>query len=82
MAINTPLVTTQPEIGHLIREIRLENMLTQAKFAALLGVTYPTISRWENGQVKPSAHAIKKIEQQLRQIGDRRQDLLNRYLVN
>lgn len=82
MAIKTPLVTNQPEIGNLIREIRLENMLTQAQFAASLGVTYPTISRWENGQVKPSPQAIKKIEKQLRQIGERRQDLLQQYLIN
>ena len=80
MAINTPLVTSQPEIGKLIRELRLETGLTQQKFAAGLGVTYPTVSRWENGLAHPSPLAIKKIEQQLRQIGERRQDLLKQYL--
>ena len=80
MAINTPLVTSQPEIGKLIRELRLETGLTQQKFAAGLGVTYPTVSRWENGLAQPSPLAIKKIEQQLRQIGERRQDLLKQYL--
>lgn len=80
MAIRTPLVTNQPEIGYLIRELRIESGLTQEKFAASLGVTYPTISRWENGHVKPSPLAIRKIETQLQRIGDRRQDLLERYL--
>ena len=81
MAIKTPLVTNQPEIGNLIRELRRETMLTQEEFAAVLGFTYPTISRWEKGLVKPSPLAIKKIEGQLWQVSDRRQDLLQRYLV-
>ncbi len=80
MAIKTLLVTNQPEIGNLIRELRLEAGLTQAKFGAVLGVTYPTVSRWENGLATPSPLAIVKIERQLRQIGERRQDLLEQYL--
>jgi transcriptional regulator with XRE-family HTH domain len=80
MAIKTPLVTNQPAIGKLIRELRIETGLTQSKFGAALGVTYPTISRWENGLAKPSPLAIKKIETQLRQIGERRKDLLQQYL--
>ncbi|HEY9597875.1 MAG TPA: helix-turn-helix transcriptional regulator [Cyanophyceae cyanobacterium] len=80
MGIRTPLVTSQPEIGTLIRELRIETMLTQEEFATLLGVTYPTVSRWENGHASPSPQAIQKIEKQLRQIGDRRRDLLDRYL--
>ncbi len=80
MAIKTPLVTNQPEIGNLIRELRLETGLTQEKFGAALGVTYPTVSRWENGLATPSPLAIQKIEKQLRQIGKRRKDLLKLYL--
>ena len=80
MAIKTPLVTNQPEIGKLIRELRIETGLTQEKFGAVLGVTYPTVSRWENGLAIPSPLAIKKIEKQLRQIGERRKDLLEQYL--
>jgi putative transcriptional regulator len=80
MAIKTPLVTDQPEIGKLIRELRIETGLTQEEFGATLGFTYPTISRWENGWAKPSPLAIKKIEKQLRQIGERRKDLLEQYL--
>ena len=80
MAIKTPLVTNQPEIGQLIRELRLETGLTQEKFGVALGFTYPTISRWENGLAQPSPLAIKRIEQLLRQIGERRKDLLERYL--
>jgi transcriptional regulator with XRE-family HTH domain len=56
-----PLVTTQPEIGKLIRELRIETGLTQEKFAAQLGVTFPTINRWENNRAKPSPLAVEKI---------------------
>jgi transcriptional regulator with XRE-family HTH domain len=80
MAIKTPLVTNQPEIGELIRELRVETGLTQEEYGASLGVNYVTISRWENGHAKPSPLAIQKIEAQLWRIGDRRRDLLERYL--
>ncbi|NEO29626.1 MAG: helix-turn-helix transcriptional regulator [Symploca sp. SIO3C6] len=82
MAIKTALVTKQPEIGQLVRELRLSTELTQEKFAAALGVTYPTISRWENGHTKPSPLAIQKIELHLRRMGEQGRYLLQRYLEN
>ncbi len=82
MGIRTSLVTNQPEIGKLICELRLSTGLTQEKFAAELGFSYPTISRWENGRAQPSALAIHKIETHLRQMGDRGKDLRQRYLAN
>jgi transcriptional regulator with XRE-family HTH domain len=71
-----PLVTTQPEIGKLVRSLRLETGLTQEKFAAQLGVTFPTINRWENNRAKPSPLAVEKIEKMVRRLGDRGQQLL------
>ncbi len=79
MTMKRPLVTTQPEIGKLIRELRLETGLTQEKFAAQLGVTYPTINRWENNRAKPSPLAVEKIEKMVRRLGDRGQQLLAKY---
>jgi putative transcriptional regulator len=78
MAIKTDLVTQQPEIGQLIREIRLTTGLTQQKFGDVLGFSYPTISRWENGLTTPSDLAIHKIELHLRRMGERGQSLLKR----
>ena len=66
MIIERPLVINQPQIGKLIRELRLGAGLTQEKFAVKLGVTYPTINRWENGHTKPSPLAMQKIEQMLK----------------
>jgi transcriptional regulator with XRE-family HTH domain len=81
MAIKRPLAIKQPEIGKLIRELRLACGLTQEQFAASLGVVYPTVNRWENGHAQPSPLAMQKIEVQLRHLGDRGKDLLNRYLA-
>lgn len=69
----------QPQIGKLIRELRLETGLTQEQFAAELGVTYSSVNRWENGRSKPSPLAMQKISEMLRQMGDRGQDLLSKY---
>jgi transcriptional regulator with XRE-family HTH domain len=66
MIIERPLVINQPQIGKLIRELRLATGLTQEKFAVKLGVTYPTINRWENGRTKPSPLAMQKIEEMLK----------------
>ena len=74
-----PLVTTQPEIGKLVRSLRLETGLTQEKFAAQLGVTFPTINRWENNRAKPSPLAVEKIEKMVRRLGERGQQLLTKH---
>lgn len=80
MTIKKPLELKQHDVGNFIREIRNASGLTQEKFAALLGVTYPTISRWENGRAKPSPLAMEKLERHLKRLGERGQDLLERYL--
>ncbi|MBN3871569.1 MAG: helix-turn-helix transcriptional regulator [Nostoc sp. JL33] len=81
MTTKKPLVIKQPEVGKLIRELRLLTGLTQEQFAATLGVTYPTINRWENGRAKPSPLAMEKIEAQLHEMGDQGKDLLKKYLA-
>lgn len=70
MDIKKPLVISQPEIGKRIRELRLETGLTQEQFAALLGVAYPTVNRWENGHAQPSPLAMQKIEELRRRLGE------------
>ncbi|MFO7557010.1 MAG: helix-turn-helix transcriptional regulator [Desulfobacterales bacterium] len=66
----------QADIPRLVRELRERTGLTQEKFAARLGVTFPTINRWENGRAKPSPLAMQKIEELLRSMGERGTDLL------
>jgi putative transcriptional regulator len=64
----------------LVRELRNRTGLTQEKFAAKLGVTFPTINRWENGRAKPSPLAMKQIENLLRDLGEKGSDLLRELL--
>ena len=73
-------MNTQADMPWLIRELRQRTGLTQEKFAAKLGVTFPTINRWENGRAKPSPLAMQRIEELLRSMGDNGADLLKRYL--
>lgn len=80
MPVKRPLVMNQPQIGKLIRELRLEVGLTQEQFAAEVGVTYSSMNRWENGHTKPSPLAMQKIEGLLNQMSDRGKELLVKHL--
>ena len=68
-----------PDITKLVRELRALTGLTQEKFAAKLGVTYPSINRWENGRAKPSPLAMRQLEELLRSHGEPGFDLLKEF---
>lgn len=72
----SPIPTKQPAIGNLIRSLREQLGLTQEKFAAQLGVTFPTVNRWENKRATPSPLALDKIESMLKQLESQGQELL------
>lgn len=72
----------QPTVGKLIRALRLELALTQEQFAAELGVVCPTVNRWENGRSNPSPIATKLIEAKLSELGNKGQELLNKYSIS
>ena len=69
-------MNAEDNIVRLVRELRQRTGLSQEKFAAKLGVTFPTINRWENGRAKPSPLAMQRIEEMLQRMGDRGADLL------
>jgi putative transcriptional regulator len=69
----------QADIPRLIRNLREKTGLTQEKFATKLGVTLLTINRWENGRTRPSPLAMQKIEELLRSLGDRGDNLLSEF---
>lgn len=72
-------MSQETDIPNLIRVLRARTGLTQEKFAAKLGVTFPSINRWENGKTKPSPLAMQKIEEFLRNLGKNGADLLKQY---
>jgi putative transcriptional regulator len=71
--------TNHPQLTNLVRETRQRLKLSQAKFAAKLGVSFQSINRWENGRTKPLPIALKQIEHLLHQMGEAGQDLLVKY---
>jgi putative transcriptional regulator len=51
------------DAGKIIRRWRRRIGLTQEGLAQALNVTFSTVSRWENGHVRPSKLAWKALEQ-------------------
>ncbi|MFJ8352201.1 helix-turn-helix domain-containing protein [Bacillus paramycoides] len=45
-----------------IKAVRQLTGLNQTEFAKLLGVSYLTVNKWENGHSQPKKENIKKIE--------------------
>jgi len=72
-------LNAQADLSRLVRKLRDRTGLTQEKFAAKLGVPYPTSNRWENGRAKPSPLALKQIEGLTRGLGERGKDLLQEF---
>lgn len=42
-----------------IRDIRIQLQLTQEDFAHMIGVTFSTVNRWENGKSQPNRIALR-----------------------
>lgn len=75
------ILKAQKDIHNLVRELRGRVGLSQEKFAARLGVTTPTINRWENSRAKPSPLAFSQIEKLIRKLGKDGADLVKRYFL-
>jgi putative transcriptional regulator len=71
--------TDRLDLANLMKEMRQRLNLSQARFAAKLGVSFQSVNRWENGRTKPLSIALKQIEQLLHQMGDSGKDLLIQY---
>jgi putative transcriptional regulator len=74
-------ITESPESALLVRETRKCLGLTQVQFAQVLGVSFQSVNRWENGRTKPLPIVFKHIEEILRKMGDRGKDLLERHCL-
>lgn len=77
-----PYLLQQPEAGRFIRELRQLTGLTQEQFGLRVGVSYETVSRWENGRMQPSSLAFKQLEQLVQELGDAGKALSQRYPSN
>lgn len=45
----------------IVRELREKLILSQQEFADLLGVSFASINRWENGKHEPTIKVKRKI---------------------
>ena len=69
-SVSLSIVIESQDIAELVRELRRRLGLTQEEFAAKLGVTFPTVNRWENRRAKPSRMAMKLLEGLRQQIDE------------
>lgn len=58
----------QPEVSHVLRQLRHLTGLSQEQFAQKLGVAFSTVNRWENGHMQPSPLALKQIKTMLSEL--------------
>jgi SNF2 family DNA or RNA helicase len=54
-------MSSTEETGQRIRRLRGRLGLTQVQFAELMGVSFASVNRWENGQSRPSPLAWQRI---------------------
>lgn len=52
-----------------IKKLRQKQFMSQTDFAHLLGVSFTTVNRWENGKSKPSYKAMKTIDEYCKENG-------------
>lgn len=45
----------------IVRELRTKLIMTQEEFAALLGVSFASINRWETGKHEPTIKIKRRI---------------------
>lgn len=44
-----------------IRELRNRHKMTQAELAGRMGLTSPSVAKWENGKSNPTAENLKRL---------------------
>ena len=48
------MIIDNQDLPALVKEVRRQLNLSQEDLARELGISFATVNRWENGQVKPS----------------------------
>lgn len=51
------------EYHKIIKNLRIKLVLSQQEFAELLGVSFTSVNRWENGKHEPTIKVKRKIIQ-------------------
>lgn len=53
------------DYAKLIKKYREKQLITQEEFANLLGVSFSTVNRWENGKYEPTMKVKRKLKELL-----------------
>ena len=64
------------EFSDVIKEVRKRTGLSQQKLADKLGLSYPTINRWERSHFDPSPRISSIVSDYIRKLGEGYTDLL------
>ena len=51
------------DYAKLIKELREVLIISQTELAEMLGVSFSTVNRWENGKHEPTIKAKKKLKE-------------------
>ncbi len=51
------------EFEEQIKKVRIKLHMSQTEFAQVLGVSFSTVNRWENGKTTPNYRALRTFEQ-------------------
>ena len=62
--------TQKKTLGHIIREARDHLGIDQVTLAAMLGVSPPTVSRWENDKSYPEGNNLVELSRVLKLTGE------------
>ncbi len=69
------------EITRLLGELRGRLGISQEKLAAELGVSFPTVYRWERGRTQPDILALQSIERFIKGLGAPYADIRERFAL-
>ncbi len=50
------------DYAEMVKALRKEMVLSQVEFAKLLGVSFASVNRWENGQHEPTIKVKRKLK--------------------
>lgn len=63
------------DYANLIKILREKMILSQTEFAALLGVSYNSVNRWENGVFEPTIEIKRKLVEMFKKYNIEQEDM-------
>jgi DNA-binding transcriptional regulator YiaG len=71
------LITEDAPVGQVVKQLRCRLRLSQERFAAVVGVSFPTVNRWEKGHATPSPLALQRISELAVALNEKGSDIVS-----